>query len=101
MAVIGRQHGDTELRFQLEELFADAVFLRQSLVLDLEEEIVFAEELAILPRRSLGLRVLPFHEVFAHFASKTPRKPDQSLGVLGKEALADARLVIEAVHRRF
>jgi len=40
-------------------------------------------------------------EFFAELAGETAGGPDQPLGVLGEEALADARLAVEAVQRGF
>src|SRR5437588_641689 len=77
------------------------MFFRQSLVLNLKKEIVFAKELPVFACSTFRLPVLAFHQVFTHFTRKAAGKADQSFRVLGEKALANARLVIKAMHGGF
>ena len=51
----------------------------QSLVLNLQEEIFFAEDVAIVAGRLARGVVLVFHQPFGDFALQAARKSDQSL----------------------
>ena len=101
MAVIGGHHGDAQLFFQADEIAVDAMLLGQALVLYLHEEIVRAKELAIEAGRAARGFILVGQQVFADLASQAAAQGDQPFCVLGQEFLADARLVVEAVHAGF
>src|SRR5437016_3814358 len=77
----------------------DAMLLRQPLVLNFQIEIVFAENFPEISGSVSGGFILACHQVFGNFPGKTAGKSDQSLAMIGKKFLADARLVIEAVPR--
>src|SRR5258708_590649 len=99
VAVIGRHHGDAKLFFQMKQVGLDAVLFRQSLVLDFEKEIVFAENLAVESGGIARGIVLAGQQVLAEFAGQASGKPNQHLGVLGQELLLNMRLRVEAVSR--
>src|SRR3954468_4958151 len=73
----------------------------EALVLYLEEEIVFAEDVAEEGGGFFGFVVLPFREPLGHFAFQAAGERDQSLGMLSEIIFRDARLVIKAMQRRF
>ena len=73
----------------------------QSLILNLQKEIVFAENVAVKDGRIAGGVVLLFHQAFGDFALQAAGQPDQSFGMFGQKSLADARLVVKAVQRSF
>src|SRR5262249_32939340 len=75
----------------------DAVLHLQPLVLDLEEEIIFSENVAIKSGRVPRRVILVLHKAFGNFALETTGEPDQSPDMFGKEFLAYTRLVIKAV----
>ena len=68
----------------------------QSLILNLEEEIPFAENIAQAVRVRARLFVFFGDERVRHFAAQAGGKRDQPLAVLGEKFVIDARLVIEA-----
>ncbi len=67
----------------------------------LEEEVLFAEQVAVEPGRRPRRIVVPFHQPLSHFALQTSGKPDQTLRVFRQKFLAHPRLVVEAVQRGF
>src|SRR5690242_7920497 len=73
----------------------DTVFLFQSLVLNLKEEIVFAEDVTVRSSSFAGCFVFVFHQEFSDFSFETSGKSDQTFAVLGKKFFADARFVIK------
>ena len=101
VAVIGRDHRQAEFLFQPEQVGVNAMLLLQALILDLEKEIVFAEDVAIGRRRISRRLVVIFHQALGDFPFQTSREPNQSFGVFCEKLLADARLVIEAAQGSF
>src|SRR5579859_707707 len=99
MTVIGGQHGDAGLFFQAKKIFMDTVLELQPLVLYLKKEIFRPEYLAEKAGSGAGGIVLPFGEEFRDFTLEASGEPNQSFGVLRQKLLADARLVIKAIHR--
>ena len=75
-------------------------FFRQSLVLDFEIEIPFAEDVAEGHGCFAGGVVLPFRESLGDLALQTGGQTDQPSRVLGQKLLTDARLVVETMQRR-
>ncbi len=67
------------------------------MVLDLQEEVVRAEDVLVLPGRIAGLAVVPTGQALAHFTLETGGEDDESLAVLAEQFLVDARLVVEAL----
>ncbi len=77
------------------------MFLLQALVLNLEKEIVLAEDVAV-GRGGISRRVVVlFHQALGDFAFQAARESDQSFGVFREKLLADARLVVETAQRGF
>ncbi len=100
VAVIGRNQRDLEFFLQLQQVALNARFFRQSLVLNFEIEIAFAENIAERYGGFTSCVVLPFSEILGNFTLKTRGQTDQPSGVLSQEFLAYARLVVEAMQRR-
>ena len=84
---------------QAQQVSADLVLLLQALVLNLQEEILRAEDVAVEASGLARGVVLPFRQPLGDLALQAAGKPDQPLRVLRQEFLADARLVVEAVER--
>src|SRR5260370_10175852 len=101
MTVVGGDHRNPEFFFQPEEIGMDAVLHLQTLVLDLQKEIMFAEDVAILSRRGASSLILFFHEEFGDRALEAAGESNQTLRMIGKESLAYARFLVEAVQRSF
>src|SRR6202042_1728902 len=76
VAVIGRHQRKSEILLQLEESRMDLVLHRETLVLNLEIEIVFAEDVDKSSRRGACSVVLPFHQPFRDFTFQASRKSD-------------------------
>src|SRR4051812_20403981 len=99
VAVVGGHHWDAEFLFKTEEVAVDALFFGKALVLDLEVEVPCSENVVEGRGCGAGGFVLTFGEALGDLAFQAGGKSDESFGMLGEKALADARLVIEAVHR--
>src|SRR6202034_2216309 len=76
-------------------VYADV--LLQPLVLDFEEEIAFTKNVAKAIRARLGLFVFIRQQGVSHFAAEARGKRDETLAVLRKEFVLDARLVIKPI----
>src|ERR1700686_1686356 len=79
----------------------DSVFHLQALILNLKEEVLFAEKVAIETGRRPRRVIVPFHQPLGHFALQTSGKPDQPPRVLSQKFLAHPRLVVEAMQGGF
>src|ERR1019366_3088020 len=79
----------------------NAVLHLQALVLNLEEEVLFAEEVAIESGGRARRLVLAFRQALGDFAFQASGKPDQPLRMLRQEFLANAWLVVKAAQRSF
>ncbi len=75
----------------------DAVLHLQALVLNLQKEIMFAENVAILSRGVARGVILFLHQEFSYRALQAPGESDQTRRMFRQESLADSRLVVEAV----
>ena len=100
VAIVGCHQRKAQVLLQLQQVVLNALFLGNTLVLDLEIKIALAENVGV-GRGSLARRVvLAFGQPLGHFALQTRGQSDQTLRVFGEKFLADARLVVEAVQRR-
>ncbi len=101
VAVVGGDQRQAKIFFQLEEAGMDAVLHLEALVLNLEVEVLFAENISVGGCGSSGGVVFAFGEALGDFALKAAGEANQSTGVFGEKLLADARLVIKTVERGF
>src|SRR5438270_4524622 len=101
MAVVGGDERNAKFFFQPQQVRTNLLLEREPLILNLEKEVVFAEDVAIgggrVPRRI----VLVCHQMLAKFSGQAARKSDQTFGMLRKELLAHTRFVVHAVERGF
>ncbi len=99
VAVVGGDQRQAEIFFQLEEAGMDAVLHLQALILNLEKEILFAENVGVGSGGRAGGIVVAFRQAFGDFAFQASGEADQAAGMLGEKLLADARLVVKAMQR--
>src|ERR1700730_2938333 len=97
MAVVGGDERQAEIFFELEEARMDSVLRLQTLILDLQIEILFAENVRESAGSGARRVVVVLHQAFRDFAFQTSRQADQATRMLGQKLLADPRLVIKAV----
>jgi len=74
-----------------------ARILIQSVILQLQEEILLAEEVAVFVRQTFGFVIAIGQQGFVDIAAKTGRERDQSFGMSRQEVFIDSRLVIKPV----
>src|SRR5206468_10340744 len=79
MGVVGRDQRNAEFFFQAEEVRMYLVLELESLVLYLEKEIVFAEDVPKVRGSFLRLVVLPFRKTLGDLALQASGERDQSL----------------------
>ena len=79
-----------------DEFAIDAVSCLEALVLNFEEKISFAENIAQAVSAFLGLIVFLRKNRIGDFAAQARGKRDQAFAVLGEQFVIDARLVIKA-----
>ena len=101
VTVVGRHQRQAEVFFQPEQAGMNPAFLLETLILNFQEEILRAENIAIGGGRLAGGVQLVFHQPFRDFALQAPGEPDQALAVFGQKLLADPRLVVKTVQRSF
>ena len=95
--VVGDDQRQANLRGQAEELLVEPSLLGQAVILELEEEAVLAEDLAVFAGQAP--RALPVVDLEGarDFAVQAGGKPDQALAVPGQVLAVDAGLVVVAV----
>ena len=96
MAIVGGDERDAGFFRESNELGVDALFDGQALVLNFEEEIAFAEDVAEAVGVFASLAVFFFDDAFSDGAAETGAESDQAFGILAEEFVIDARLVIKA-----
>ncbi len=74
----------------------EGLVLVEAVVLEFEEEIVFAEEVRVFVGEAAGFVVAVGEEGFVDVAAKAGRERDQAFGVAAEQVLIDAGLVVEA-----
>jgi hypothetical protein len=99
VAVVGGYEGNAKIFFKLEKTGMDAVLHFQALILNLEIEILFAENIGEGTRRCSGGVVIALGQTLCNFSFEASRETNEATGVLCEELLAYSRLVIEAVQR--
>ncbi len=95
--VVGDDQRQADLRRELEELAVEPGLLGQAVVLELEVEVVLAQDLAVLPGHMAGQLPVLDLERLGDLAAQTGRQADQALAVLREVLAVDARLVVVAV----
>ena len=98
--VVRRDERQTDLRGEPEELLVEPPLLGQAVVLELEEEPVRTEDVAVLAGQLASeLPVLDFERP-RDLAVEAGRQADQAFAVPGEVLAVDARLVVVAVDVR-
>ncbi len=98
--VVGDDEIEPDFGGEAEQLGVQGPLVGQAVVLQLEEEAIFAEDLAV---HAGGLaRQVPVvdFERLGHLAAETGREADQALRVLGEVFVVDAGPVVVAVEMR-
>ena len=95
--VVRAHQRDADLRAQADELLGQAALLRQPVVLHLQEEVVRAQDVAVLAGQVAGELPVIHLEGARDLAVEARRQPDEALRVAGQVLAVDARLVVVAV----
>ena len=95
--VVGHDERQAGLRRQAEELLVEAALLGQAVVLELEEEVVLAEDVAVLAGQPPGELPVVDLERLGDLAAEAGGQADQALAVAGEVLAVDPRLVVVAV----
>ena len=95
--VVGHDQRQAGLRREPEELLVEPALLGQAVVLELEEEAVLAEDVAVLAGEVAGELPVVGLERPRDLAAETGRQPDQALAVPGEVLAVDPGLVVVAV----
>ena len=75
----------------------DLLLVGDAVILDLEEEVVRAEDVFVLQRGVFGLGVVAAGERLRNLAFQARRENDQPFAMLAQQLLVDPRLVIKAL----
>jgi len=101
VAVVGGHQRQPEILLKLEQAGMDAMLHLQALVLNFEEEPIFAENVGEGSGRGAGGVVVVLHQPLGDFAFQASGQADQALRMLRQKFLAHPGLVIKAVQRGF
>src|SRR5438270_8205218 len=97
MTVVGGHQRNPKICLKAEKIRVDAMLHLQSLILDLQKEVLLTKDVGVLRRGRSCSVILLFHQALGDFALQATGKGNQSLRVFGKKPLTDSRLVIKAV----
>jgi hypothetical protein len=98
MHIVGGQQidaifvGPGRQRFVNRQQFGNAVFLQ------LDKEILFAEDIDIPLEALFGFLFFALHQQIGHFGTQTTGGDDQTLGMFGQQIVVDARFVVVTIH---
>ena len=95
--VVRRDKPDIVLLGELDEAGVGLALLRQAVVLDLEEEVLAAEDLEVFAHERVGALHIVLQDGARNLAGDAGREADDALVVLAQEVLVDARLVVHAL----
>ena len=96
MAIVGGHQGNAALAREAHELAIHGPIDLQALVLNFEEEIAFAEDVAQAIGGVAGIVVTALDERLGHRAAQAGGKRNEPAAVLGQQVVIDARLIVEA-----
>src|SRR5207249_3238348 len=99
MAVVGGHQWNAGLFFQTQQIRADAPLLLETLILNLQKEIVCSKDLTKATGGAASRLVLSGHQVIGNLTGQASRKTDKSPGMGSEKVLADPRLVVETMQR--
>ena len=100
VAVVGGEQRRADRARDAEQVDVDPVLLGQAVVLQLDEEVVAAEDLLEARGRGEGAVVVVLEEPLAHRAAEAAGRGDEALVVALEQLEVDAGLVVEAVEVR-
>ena len=95
--VVGDHERETDLRRQSEQLLVEPALLGQAVVLQLQEEVVAPQDVAVLAGDVAGELPVVDLEGLGDLAAQARAEPDQPLAVLREVLAVDPRLVVVAV----
>ena len=100
MKIVRQDEWESNLRCELEELLVQSLLLWEAVILHLKVEAVFAEDVAVAPRKRT--RMLPVINLKGtrDLAVQAAGESDQPLRILREVLKVDARLVVHAVEVR-
>ncbi len=98
--VVGHDQRQPGLGREPDELLVEPALVRHAVVLQLEEEAVLAEDVAVLAGEVPGQLPVLDLERLGDLARQARRQPDEAFAVAGQVLAVDARLVVVAVDVR-
>ena len=98
--VVGRDERDVEVFREPQQIGHDASLDRETVVHDLGEIVLFAEDVLELGRRRSRSVVLPESKPRLHFTRRTPRRRDEARTIGLQQFAVHARLEVVALHAR-
>src|SRR5258708_5601010 len=97
MAIIGGHERNSSLFRKTNQLAVDILFDGQSLILNFEKEIAFAENIPQTVRIFARLTILLLDNRFGHRPTKAGGERNQSFAMHGEQIVINARAVVEAL----
>ena len=97
MEVVSRDQREPDLRREPEQLLVEPGLLGKAVVLQLEEEVVRAEDVAVLAGDAFRKLPVVDLEGLRDFAAETRGQPDQALAVSSEVLTIDPRAVVVAI----
>ncbi len=99
VAIVGGHQGNSGFARQTDDFRIDALFNVQALILNLQEEIPFSENVAQPISGFARLLGTFLDQIFGDRSAQTGGQRDQSFAVLGQQVVIDSRLVIKAFEK--
>ena len=100
MRVVGGDERNAGFDRQAVDLRREALVLLEAVVLNFEEEILLAEDVAVGVGQAAGVFVFVVEDGFVEVAAQARREADEAFRMGGEQVLIDARLVVEAFEDR-
>ena len=100
VAVVGGHERDAELLVDLPQALVGDLLLGYGVLLDLQEIVVLAEDVAVFGGGADGIVQTVLADEVGHLAAQAAGEGDEALMVLGQQVLVHARLVVEAFQVR-
>ena len=100
MRVVRAHERDTGLAGQADELGADLRLLGQAVVLDLQEEVPLAEDVAVFEGAGLRLFIVAVHERGRDVTGETAGQSDEPARVFPEDLPVHARFAVKAFRER-
>ena len=97
VAVVGRRHADAGFRGDPRQAGQNALFLLDAVILQLDKEVLTPKEITVIHRLFQRAVIVVLQQPLRYLTGKAGGQANQSLVILLKQSVVDARLVVKAL----